>query len=181
MKSAFLVLLALPSILTGLLFAHTAAYSTPRADRAIAQFTEKQTTFQNFSIRYPAHWIIERSDRLEFYNQRLPKLGSLTAPPYLIKTEAALSSFGLNNLPKPEPIDGKLLKVEKLQINGRAAIRRWYGRSESFDKTIQTFIQYSDQETIVIFSYYGTQNRTAEAAIYRLHNSIKVRASNTSS
>ena len=142
-----------------------------------ANATKAQASTRRFSITYPDHWIlIERSDdSLMIYNQ--PPLPGGAAPPYMIKTMAAILPRSLRDTLQPDEYDAEYTisrYVEEVVINGRLAVRVWVESNGDFQNSVTTYFPLNDRETAYIISYYSTENQAAEPAIIRVHGSFEL-------
>lgn len=149
--------------------------------------TRRFEIFSNrkFSIRYPVNWIVydQSRDYLILYNQRPPQRGGGVAPPFVIKTDVAFLPGGFENYASPKSHnsdirrnpDIQIVRTQRLTINGRQAIREWINGGDAFSNSIITYIQYSNEETAIVISYYNSPNRkSAEPIIQEIHASFKI-------
>lgn len=141
--------------------------------------SEKLFSTRKFSIRYPANWVIQDQGEanLIVYNQRPAQRGGGVAPAFMVKTDVTFAPGGFENYNPPQQRnpDIEVVRTQKLTINGRQAVRLWTVGGDAFSNAIVTFIQYSDQETAIVVSFYNSPNRkSAEPLIQKIHASFKL-------
>ena len=118
-----------------------------------------------FSIRYPSSWFLERSPQpagatpreLLIITNLKPTLGGGRVPPNLIKTDIAIEPDSLETvvnqmLESVEP-GTRLTRRGKTKVGGREALRLWFAGANT--NTIVTLIRYNKTETLSLKSYYS--------------------------
>ena len=128
-------------------------------------------TDEEISVDYPATWQIKRLE------DGLMISSVTTAPTELVATQivrmAAPPGPVINaNLDSFSEEGSAVTRYSRATIDGQDAFVVWLAdRPDEFGSAIATFIGYED-ETILMFSRYSSENSTAEADILRLHTSF---------
>ncbi|MBD2043434.1 hypothetical protein H6F56_22565 [Microcoleus sp. FACHB-672] len=135
-----------------------------------------------FSIRYPSNWFLERSPQpagatpreLIIITNLKPTLGGGRVSPNLIKTDIAIEPDNLETvvnqmLESVEP-GTRLTRRGKTKVGGREALRLWFAGANT--NTIITLIRYNTNETLSMKSYYQ-KNHSALPIIQTIHGSVR--------
>ncbi|MCG8361767.1 MAG: hypothetical protein MJA27_00375 [Pseudanabaenales cyanobacterium] len=132
-----------------------------------------------FSIDYPAGWVVERTDnnsvQITSYvpaSERDPTQSEdIKTEVWLIPEDpAAVVDRALNDIAE----DGSEMRnYSALMVDNQPALMLWLSkRPLDFPNAILTYVGYGNQETAVIVSSYTASNPNAEAVIQRIHASF---------
>ena len=136
-----------------------------------------------FSIRYPSAWFIERSPQrpgaipreLIIITNKKPQLGGGRVPPDLIKTDIAIEPGALqtlaNQILESKEPETRLTRRGRTQVGGREALRLWFSGSQT--DTVVTLVRYNANETISMKTFYQ-KNLSAIPIIQTIHGSFRV-------
>ncbi|MBW4681626.1 MAG: hypothetical protein KME19_16135 [Microcoleus vaginatus WJT46-NPBG5] len=135
-----------------------------------------------FSIRYPSSWFLERSPQpagatpreLLIITNLKPTLGGGRVPSNLIKTDIAIEPDNLETvvnqmLNSVEP-GTRLTRRGKTKVGGREAVRLWFAGANT--NTMVTLICYNKTETLFLKSYYQ-KNNSSLPIIQTIHGSVR--------
>ncbi|MBD2078449.1 PsbP-related protein [Leptolyngbya sp. FACHB-17] len=179
MKPFFLSLTIASTLLVPLSLHSSTLAESNSVSASTIKSSEKTFSTRRFSVRFPDRWIVgQGSGRVTLYNQQRPKRGGGGAPPFLIKTEIYIVPGRIDETSESSNrrATNRTVKVQKLTINGQAASRQWWDEGEfDFPNGVITYIPLKSNETAILASFYSPENRDAESAIVRLHNSFKLR------
>jgi hypothetical protein len=149
------------------------------ADRAAPSPTPARTdpvkTFatQRFSVTAPANWqmLDAKSDALILTT---PKS---TASGQDLKLDVGVQPQSLEAVAKRrfDSEDTRLVKTERLTINGRPALRQYFEDGEFYDRTILTYIADEKGGSAYLSGFYFASNPNGAAAIIAIQNSFQFR------
>ncbi|MBP5971716.1 hypothetical protein HW132_02945 [Brasilonema sp. CT11] len=156
-------------------------HSAVIASQSNSVFTNFQTYVENkvYSISYPLGWFLTRSCSELAYitNIKMAKRGGGIISQNFIKTDVQIISEKIQttfseNLSYSEENGDRLVKKEKINVDGKNGMRMWYSSGET--ETMITLLPYKDNYTACITTFYTRNNSNYIPIFEKIHSSFKV-------
>lgn len=130
-----------------------------------------QYSDQAMSVDYPVDWQVEVIDNGIMISS-VPETDADRVATQIVRIAAPPGPVVNANIDSFIEEGSAVGRYRTVEIDGQSALVMWLSdRPEDLSRAIATFIGYGN-ETVLLFSRYGSDNLMAEAEILRLHSSF---------
>jgi hypothetical protein len=137
-----------------------------------------------FSLDLPVGWTAQTSgpEYYIFWNDPPVEAGGGIAPVHVIKTDITPIDGDFETIVEQnyflENEGEEIVTYRQVQINGRDAVQfHTQGGGWDFPDTFVTIVRYSDQQSLLMASYFTNSQASSLPTIERLHQSLTVKIS----
>jgi hypothetical protein len=143
--------------------------------------TQTYTASDFFTLELPVGWTAQKLDPTYymFWNDPPDGPGGGVAPVHVIKTDVTLVYGDFDTIVEQndflEDEGEEIVSYRQVQIDGRDAVQfHTQGGGWDFPDTFVTIVRYSDEQSILMASYFTDSHASSLPTIERLHQSLHV-------